>query len=403
MKKQHVVTALLLISLQTAFSQTKDIKGDTAFGYKRNIGLQRGLNLKDFQKSTDDFNFRFKNHGQAIEVSKDTAGIYGSITNFIYHTKKERRNTTEILSNKIVLSSKQAAAIYQIILNSKILTIPSDSDIENWSHGTDGITYIIEHSDKNNHWIKKYWTPSTQEAVPEAIVVLDFVKKISDTLNLQEIYTSFKNTLPKKGCYHSGGISYVCYISNSLAFGYSGATKLPFGFYASYSATYIGKTKINGSVSLQYNFDRNGFHHLNLQTAKWNIFHKKSNLSDFIAYSYQNRLLNADKTHNRFENHQIKYGYNFKKNLGIGIGLDYIGRNHHKMGGHLYAQKWFSKPDISAVLHTSIFDNRIHYKAEVFKLIRLNHQFPINSISTGVTYEDFMNYKDLYFSVYILL
>jgi hypothetical protein len=403
MKKLHIITVLLLLLFQTAFSQTKEIKGDTAYWYKRNIDFQKTLELKDFEKSADEFNFRFWNHGQVIEISKDSSKINGSITNYIYHTTKANRSKSETLSKKIFLSSKQAEDIYNIIQNSKILNIPSDKEIENWSQGADGITYIIEHSDKNNYWLKKYWTPSTQDSIPEAIFVLDLVKNISDTLTLQENYNSFKNTLPKKGCYNSGGMINMCYVSNSLELGYSGATKLPFGFYSSYSATYIGKAEINGSASLQYNFDRNGFHHLNFQTAKWNLFYKQSNFSDFIAYNYQNRILSINDAKNIFENHQIKYGMNLKKNIGVGLGVDYISQEHNKIGGHIYAYKWFSKPNISTTLTTSIFKNQVNYKTEIFKSFNFNYKFPIQRISLGIAYEDFMDYKDLYFNVRVLL
>ncbi|WP_053992882.1 hypothetical protein [Mangrovimonas sp. TPBH4] len=194
-----------------------------------------------------------------------------------------------------------------------------------------------------------------------------------------------------------------CYIPNSLELGYSGATKLPLGLYSSYSATIIGKTKINGGASIQYNFDNNGFHHLNLHIAKWNIFHKDSNLSDFVAYNYQNRILDINDTKNKFENHQVKYGLNLKKNLGIGAGLDYLSRDYDKIGGYLYATKWFSKANISATISTSLFNNRINYKTKIFKAIDFNNRFIINRISFGIAYEEFMEYKDLYFSFIILI
>jgi len=276
------------------FAQMKEIKGDTAYWYKRNVEFQKTLGLKKFEKSQDEFNFRFWNHGQVIEISKDSSEISGLIVNYIHHTKKANKSQSETLTNKVLLTSKQSENIYNILQNSKVLKLSSDKNIENWTQGMDGITYIIEYSDKNSYWFKNYWTPSSQDSIPEAIVVLDLVKKLSDTLNLKEVYTSFKKSLPKKGCYNSGGMVNMCYISNSLELGYSGATKLPLGFYSSYSATYIGKTKINGSASFQYNFDNNGFHHLNLQIAKWNIFHKNSSLSDYIAYDYQNRILNIN-------------------------------------------------------------------------------------------------------------
>ncbi len=403
MKKIYLITVLLLFVFQSAFSQTKEIKGDTIFWYKRNIELQKTLVLKDFEKSSDEFNFRFRDNGQVIEISKDSSEFSGTITNFIHHSKSAKSNKTETLSNKIILSSKQAENIYKIVQNSKILDLASDNRIENWKQGCDGITFIFEHSDKRNYWLKNYWTPSIQDSIPEAILVLDLVKNLSDTLNLQGAYSSFKKTLPETGCYNSGGMVNMCYVTNSLGLGYSGATKLPLGFYSTYSAKYIGKTKINGSTLLQYNFDDDGFHHLNLQIAKWNIFNKKSNLPDFIVYNYQNRILNIDKSKNKFENHQMKYGLNLKKNIGIGIGLDYLITNYDKVGGHFYISKWIPKANISTIVSTSIFDNQKNYKAEILKSFYFNDKLLINRISIGIIYEDFMNYKDFYFNVRILL
>jgi hypothetical protein len=402
MKKTHLITILLFLTFHTSFSQIKEIKGDTAYWYNRNIELQKTFELKDFLKSSDEFNFRFTNQGQIIEISKNKTKYNGTITNYIYHTKNANSNKLNTLTNKIILQPKQAEDIYNIVQKSKIIDLPSDRDIENWKFGADGITYIIEHSDAKNYWVKHYWTPTAQDSIPEAILVLELVKKLSDTLNLEETYESFKNDLPKKGCYNSGGIINMCYVSNSLEVGYSGATKLPLGFYSSYSTTYIGNTKINGSVVLQYNFDNNGFHHINFQTAKWKIFYRNGKLSDFLAYNYQNRILNISDAKNKFENHQMKYGLKLKKNIGLGIGLDYIANKYNEIGGHLYAYKWFSKPNISTTVTTSIFSNQINYKAELFKSFNFNTKFPISRISLGMAYEDFMNYKDLYFNVHVL-
>jgi len=208
--------------------------------------------------------------------------------------------------------------------------------------------------------------------------------------------------LPKSGCYNSGGLGTVCYISNSLDLGYSGSTKLPLGFYASYSASFVGKTEVNAGIALQYNFASNGFQHLNFQTWKWNIFYKKSNFSDFIAYNYQNRKLDFHRTANEFQTHQTKYGLNLKNNFGVGIGLDYLINGYDKIGGHLYASKWFSKLNVSTVASSSIFDNQINYKTEIIKSFNLNSELTIRRISLGLAYEDFMDYKDLYFSVRLL-
>ena len=402
MKKLQFLILLFLLSFQITFSQTKEIKGDTVYWFKRNKELQKTLELKNFEKSTDDFNFRFWNHGQVIEITKDSSAISGIITNYIYHTKK--KNKSETLSNKIILSSEQAKNVYNIIQNSEILNLQSDNEIEDWKQGVDGITYIIEYSDKENYWFKNYWTPSVQDSIPEALIVLNLVESLSDTLKLQETYTKFKDDLPKKGCYNSGGMVNSCYASNSLGLGYSGATKLPLGFHTSYNAGYLGKTEINLGVGLQYNFDNKGFYHLNFQTSHWNVFYKKSNFSDFIAYNYQNRKLDIDDVNNKFQNHQIKYGLNFKNDVGVGVGLDYLIKEYEKVGGHLYAYKWFSKPKIGASLTSSIFTNQLNYRFELFKSFDFNYYgFPIHRVSLGLAYEEFMNYNDLYFRVSILI
>jgi hypothetical protein len=405
MKKLHIISVLILFSFQIAFSQTKEIKGDTAFfGHKRNIELQKTLNLKDFEKSLDEFNFRFRNCRQVIEISKDSSKISGTIKNYIHHYKKTRKIKTEILSNKIDLSSKQAEKVYNIVLNSKILDLQSSESIKNWRSLADGSNYIIEHSDKKNYWLKKYWSPYDQDSIPEAKIVSDFEQYLSDTLKLEEIYSSFEKTLPKKGCYNSGGMITNCYVYHSLVLGYGGAMKLPFGFYSSYTPKFLSKSEINGSLALQYNFDNKGFHHLNLQMTKWNILYKYLKLSDYldyIAYNYQNRVLNIENAKNKFENHQIKYGLGLPQNIGFGIGLDYIISNSDKIGGHFYASKSLPKLKINATLATSIFKNQVNYKAEILKSFYFNHEFPITIL--GLTYEDFMNYMDLYFSIRVLL
>jgi hypothetical protein len=283
------------------------------------------------------------------------------------------------------------------------LSLPLESNIKNWTHGFDGIIYVIEHSDKKTYWIKNYWSPSSQRSIPEAIIVLDLVKNLSNKLSLQELYSSFKTTLPKRGCYNSGGLATMCYISNSFEFGYSGATKLPNGFYSSYVATNIGNVKVNGAAVVQYNFNNNGFHHLNIQTSKWKVFYRNSNLSDFIVYNYQNRVLDIDGSKNKFENHQIKYGLNLTNKVSIGVGLDHVSRKLNKYGGLFSASRWFSNESLNTTLTTSIFNNQVNYKAEILKSFNFSSNFPIHSVSIGIAYEDFMDYKDLYFGVSVLL
>lgn len=400
--KLQILIVILLISFQAAFSQTKEIRGDTAFWYKRNVEFRESLGLKSFEKSSNEFDFRFKNHGQVIEISKNGSKYSGALTNYIYHSKKSNSDDSEIISNTIILSPEKAESIYKIIQNSKILELSSDTNIENWKSGADGTTYVIEHSDTENYWFNNYWSSSSQGSILETQIVIEFVENLSNRLDLKESYNSFRKDLPQKGCYHSEGMVTFCYVSNSFEVGYSGSTKLPFGFSTSFITPSIGKTKINGSATFQYNFDNNGFHHLNFQAAKWNILYKEANLYDFLAYNYQNRIININDVKSKFENHQIKYGLHLQNNINIGIGFDYITRSQDEIGGHLYGYKWFPKPNISTTLSTSIFSNQVNYKGEIMKSFYVNDKFSIRRISIGIAYEDFMNYKDVYFQVQVL-
>jgi hypothetical protein len=151
---------------------------------------------------------------------------------------------------------------------------------------------------------------------------------------------------------------------------------------------------------LNCNIDNKGFHQLNTQYTKWNLFYKKEHFSDFIFYNYQHRILNINHIKRKFQNQQIVYGLNLKYNISLGVGLDYIGREYNKVGGLVYASKWFSKGKINSLLSFSLFNNQINYKAEVNK----NFKFLLKrNISIGIAFEEFMNYNDLYFNIKFLL
>ena len=189
MKQLQATILLILTLIQNVNSQDKVIKGDTAFWYNRNQELNKTLELTDFSTLQADFSFRFRNHGQIVEIFKTNNQIHGELTNYIFHSIKKR---SETLHQKIQLDSVKALETYEIIQKSGLLTLQSDDKIEGWTGGCDGITYIIEHSDKKEYWYKTYWTPSAQDSIPESLIVMDFVKALSNTLQLSEKYKEFK-------------------------------------------------------------------------------------------------------------------------------------------------------------------------------------------------------------------
>lgn len=396
---KHTYLIIFFLSFIYSFSQNKQIVGDTVYWYKYAKELEGELKLTDFEKSKNDFVFRFRNYGQVVEFIKDSTNISGSVTNYIYYRRKEN-SERKTLFKKEFLSVEQAKNIYEIIQNTEVLALPSDKDIKNWSQGFDGITYIFECADKLTYSFKNYWTPEIQE-VPEALEINTFVKNITDSLRLTERYKLFKENLPKRnGLYDLGGRIIASNIYSTSYLGYSGATKLPLGFFAAHYASFLGKKEVNVGGLVQYNFDITGFYHLKLSVSKSVLFIKEVKLRDFTFYGYQNRKLNIKSINNHFKNHQFLYGLYFDNKIEIGVGLDYLNGTTGKVGTLLYASKWFSKPKISATIYSSIFTNsQINYKVNLERGFNLGNRSPISNISIGLGYEDFMNYKDVYFMI----
>lgn len=398
-----IILLWLLLMLQDAHAQSKKIENNNAVSDVHQKALLKNLELSDLKRADHEFAFRLWSAGQVIDVTKDSTLISGMVTNYMYHSKTSGFHKLETLFTKDSLSHEQAKAAYQLFQNLRLLNIPTDEKIKEWKKGFDGITYLIEQSDKELYSVKSYWTPSAQDGLAEANSILDFVSSLSDTLNLEETFQVFKRTLPRKGCYHTGGMAVMCYVSNSFWAGYSGAVKLPYGVYTEYNAGYIGNTEVNLSTAVQYNFDRDGFYHLNAALTKRNIFYGRTHLTDYIRYKYQKRKIDIKDAVNKFENHQLLYGMLLKNNFSIGGGIDYLRKEDNDAGAYLYSSKWFSKPNINAALSVSLFEEETNYKIELSKAVYFRNGFFAKGLSLGISYEDFMCYRDVYFNLAVWL
>ncbi len=399
-KKTLPFLLVLMTLIQNVKSQEKVIQGDTAFWYRWNKSLAEKLNLMNFSNTQDDFTFRFWNQGQVVEITKNNDSIAGVLTNYIYWS--HRRNQKETFSERKFLDNQKVIAAYKIIQNSGILDLQSDNQIENWSHGYDGITYTIEHSDENTYWFKNYWTPSAQDSIPEAVMVMDFVNDFSDTLDLVENYNEFKESLPHKGCYNSGGMAEACYVSNSFELGYYGSTKLLYGYSTSLQLTYIGSVRTNFGISIHHQFDQNSNYDFAFTLGKSNLFFNKTNsVHDFLVYQYRKRELEFPASGNSFDNHQFYYGLSLKNNLNLAFGIDYLLEENKTFGGILYASKWINRPKINILGKTSIFESHVDYQLGISKLFIFNSSFPIGGSSIGFNFERFKAYNDLNLSLTI--
>ncbi len=399
MKQLQTIILLILTLIQNVNSQDKVFKGDTAFWYNQNQELNNTLELTDFSTSQNDFSFRFRNQGQVVEISKINNQIHGELTNYIFHSIKKR---SEILHEKIQLDSVKALEIYEIIQKSGILDLQSDNKIDGWSGGYDGINYIIEHSDKKEYWYKTYWTPSAQDSIPESLIVMDFVKALNDTLQLSEKYKEFKEDIPQKGCYNSGGISQTCYTSKySFGLGYCWSSKLPIGLSSSVYLINRSKTYSYLGVGFQYKFDRNDNYDFGFNASISSLLIKNSKTKDYLFYNYQKRKLDFLDTNTVFQNHLFNYGLIIKNKTHLYTAVNYAINYTELIGGNFGVYRWFNKPKISTTLSTSIFKDNIDYKIGISKLFLCKNRIFVKSTSIGLNFENFKDYNDL--NIYLTL
>jgi len=390
---------LFLCISYITFAQTKVVKGDTMSYFEYHKKDIIDYKLKDFSKSKDDFNFRIWRRNQVVQISKKDSLVSGEVVNYIYQSIRNKRKlfiTTDTLSVDV------ANKAYNYILKSKILDLPTDKDIKNWSHGFDGITYIIEHADKETHFIKQYWTPQAQGSLPEAISLLNFNKEFVKLTDADNSDDNFKKALPKRGCYITGMVS-VCYSTPTPTLGYYSSSNLLYGYSLSHGITYIKKTKLNIYYGTYASFNGKSERDVSYYFGKSGVFLKsEKDLNDYMVLKYRNRRLLAIENQLPHNNYIITYGLSgFKKlkNVSFQIGLDRLVKGNQKEQGVLLESYKLFKWQIRTSVQASFFKNKTNYIFTINKGFSFAYKhYPkwkyLHS-RLGLHYESFEGFKSL--------
>ncbi len=406
MKSKIIFLYILFLFPLILFAQQKQLLGDTIFWKNHISKFSNEVGMRDFTTSRQDFNFRFRSNGQIVEIWKDKDTIGGVLTNYIFRSGKNHKRK-KTLFRKDSLPEDIAVKAYNIICKSGILNLPSSRDIKGWVQGVDGITYFIEHANKKNYWYKRYWTPSIsmRDSLKEAFIVNDFVTELSTSLNLKERYESYRKSLPKSGCYNSGGMVTTCYISNSYGIGYSSSYRMPYGYTADIQATYIANIPANLGLSITHRFGRSKSYDLSVLAQKRGLFFiNDGKRSDFLNYNYRQRRLHyIDNGKNIMRNHTISYGMAFKP-LTISIGTDILDDLETKAGLYTSLSKWIPVAKTNLTGECSVFDSHIDYKIIISKSFYFdNSKYIIRGINVGLFTETFLRHTDAGLTVSIIM
>jgi hypothetical protein len=167
---------------------------DTAFWYAYKNSYVKDFKLGLIEPDTAKYVFRFWSNGLIIKLTKSNNNYSGEIIRFVeQYPAKSKKN---IFVKKNIILPEVADKALEPIDSLKINELPSDKNIKGWQQGFDGITYFIEYKVDSRYSFKNYWTPSSQDSLAEAQLLLTFISSLESLLDLKNSSKVFQNEIP---------------------------------------------------------------------------------------------------------------------------------------------------------------------------------------------------------------
>jgi len=180
------------------------------FWQKYTQSLVFDLKLEPLSVKKTDFHFRFWNIGQVIDIWKDSSGtIRGEITSYAKEYDEMNLGKRTFYMSRLATKPGIANDIYQLILKSGLVSIPTCDAIDGWRKDTGGFTYIVESVDSRRYSFKCYLSPAKHVSLKEAITIQSFIDKLEKDLKLRNKYKSFSASIPF-WCYTKGTPEVTC-------------------------------------------------------------------------------------------------------------------------------------------------------------------------------------------------
>lgn len=395
---------ILFLFFQLGFAQKEIIDSiNDSYFEKYELPQLKKFDLKNLKTTQEDFYFRLSFHGTKIDFWKDSLNQNnGFVTKFVYQSKKEV--VVDTIIRKYPLDNVQLQKIENLIVFSKLDTIPDDSKIVKWTFGFDGITYRFEKATKKTYNVKSYWSPKYQDSTLFEVKKINmFINEFLKITKIDSLSVDFQKELPN-GYFYSNNGSFAFYkLHNSFVnLDYLGDYRLPFGFCSHYYVNKINKKEFKIGASLNYQVDFNGNSRIQTYISKNSIFSANKYYSDVIRFSYEKHDLDYIKSVGQFENYKINYAFSIDKYFNFGISYNQLVIDSRYNGLDLAFSKKMESVELTPYYEINLYENHLtNYVLGVSKTIKFNmHEKPIR-IYSNLYYEKLFDFRSINFSLQI--
>lgn len=208
---KNLLIAFCLIS-QISFGQSKTIQISAAGWYPRIKELTGVFNLKNLTTSAEPFHFRFWTEIQVVDIwSTNNKTFQGKLIYYASESGEGRavQDTIERIHSHIApIDTGTARMIYQYVTQQQLFTIPMQGCFTDWIYPCDGTIYFIEYATPVLYSFKDYYLPEIQ-IFKEAKVIVNVLRYLQQTLNMDNDWRTWVKTLPK-GCYNAKSLERIC-------------------------------------------------------------------------------------------------------------------------------------------------------------------------------------------------
>lgn len=210
----RVLTILFILTYNITFGQERQLSNDsdTTFWLTWRTEMDSHLGLKTISNSTEQFELRFWDGYKIVRLWDSGNEIKSEVIFFLREYKENKQSyfhEGRLYHSSLELSSQTTGLIENLISDFGILQLPTDNQIHGWTHGLDGITYIIETSQPGSYSFKSYWTPKSFPKLKEARFLQYFVQQINSLPEIEKGFEKFMSKQPFQSYYAGVGSAVI--------------------------------------------------------------------------------------------------------------------------------------------------------------------------------------------------